>query len=114
MICAFGISIFIVTYLFLPESPHYIISREAGLNLTERLYKNGDSLGRNEENLGRNGVMWALSRSIGLVVLTQLCGRTWVLSYAPRLFSLVGACYSIADSTVALTTSVIRVCFHSI
>lgn len=102
MIFSIGIIIFIATYLFLPESPQYIISRQAGLDLTERLYEKGDSV-------GRNGVMWALSWTVGLVVLMQLCGRTWVLSYVPRLFSLVGTCGNITDGLAALITSYARV-----
>lgn len=92
----------ILTLIWLPKSPHFV------------LYQKTCNVNKQSGSYGFTIILETILISLLLVIFQQFSGRYTVFFYAPRLFSLLGICTSLAVTTAIVSFSIVKVIYMNI
>ncbi|XP_037043137.1 facilitated trehalose transporter Tret1-like [Bradysia coprophila] len=115
-------AIFVTTFIWLPESPYYLIGKNEQENarkslarlrrrsdVDEELDKMTVAVKKSQENKGtfhelffNKGNRMSLIIILGLAVAQQLCGSQAVIAYSETIFKRVGSTLGASESTIIL------------
>lgn len=115
-------ALFVVTFVWLPESPYYLIGKNELENAKKSLSRLRQSsavdeefermslaVKKSEENKGtfhelffNKGNRMSLIIILGLAIAQQLCGSQAVISYSETIFKRVGSTLGASESTIIL------------
>lgn len=114
--------VFLVTFIFLPESPYYLLGKNENENakkslsrlrrrndVDEELEKMSVAVQRSKENRGtfqelffNKGNRMSLIIIMGLSAAQQLCGSQAIIAYSETIFERVGSTLGASESTIVL------------
>lgn len=115
-------AVFVGTFIFLPESPYYLLGKNEQENakkslsrlrqrndVDEELEKMSVAVKKSQENKGtfhelffNKGNRMSLIIILGLAVAQQLCGSQAVIAYSETIFDKVGSTLGGSESTIIL------------
>lgn len=115
-------TIFVATFIWLPESPYYLLGKNEKENarksltrlrqhtdVDDELDKMAVAVKKSQENKGtfnelffNKGNRMSLIIIIGLAIAQQMCGSPVTMSYSQTIFELVGSTLGASESTIIL------------